>query len=142
MENRYYLYGKCIFSYDDDIFSSDAYHELIVEEFIYPIADNVYKKYYEKQLVQQALEDILKENDIIFQAYNEIKPLIENEKMSVAYILDDDETLFKRLMREKLNADDFSAFEKLMEKAGIAAWNKEMDFLMDQSCMIEHFWCE
>ena len=49
MEERYYLDGKCIFSYDMDVFSSDEDYTNVNELFIDPIRDEVYKKYYEKQ---------------------------------------------------------------------------------------------
>lgn len=138
MENRYYLYGKCIFSYDDDMFSSDAYHELIMEEFIHPIADNVYKKYYEKQLIQQTFEKVFKEDDIVFQVYCDIKPLIENEKFSGDY-----DDYIENLMREKLNFYKYENFEELQQKMILALNNAEIEFFSgDGSSMIEHFWRE
>ena len=53
MEKRYYIDGKCVLSYDDDVFSTDDDYTNIKELFIYPAVDKVYVKYYEKQLVQQ-----------------------------------------------------------------------------------------
>ena len=66
MEKRYYIDGKCVLSYDDDVFSTDDDYTNIKELFIYPAVDKVYVKYYEKQLVQQVLEKTLKKNDSIF----------------------------------------------------------------------------
>lgn len=60
MEKRYYIDGKCVLSYDDDVFSTDDDYTNIKELFIYPAVDKVYVKYYEKQLVQQVLEKTLK----------------------------------------------------------------------------------
>lgn len=57
---RYYIDGKCVLSYDDDVFSTDDDYTNIKELFIYPAVDKVYVKYYEKQLVQQVLEKTLK----------------------------------------------------------------------------------
>ena len=54
MEKRYYIDGKCVLSYDDDVFSTDDDYTNIKELFIYPAVDKVYVKYYEKQLVHQA----------------------------------------------------------------------------------------
>ena len=65
MEKRYYIDGKCVLSYDDDVFSTDDDYTNIKELFIYPAVDKVYVKYYEKQLVQQVLEKTLKKNDSI-----------------------------------------------------------------------------
>ena len=62
MEKRYYIDGKCVLSYDDDVFSTDDDYTNIKELFIYPAVDKVYVKYYEKQLVQQVLEKTLKKN--------------------------------------------------------------------------------
>ena len=66
MKKRYYIDGKCVLSYDDDVFSTDDDYTNIKELFIYPAVDKVYVKYYEKQLVQQVLEKTLKKNDSIF----------------------------------------------------------------------------
>ena len=111
MKIRYYLEGKCIFSYDDEVFSSDEYHEMIEEWFIDPVRDKVYKKYYQKRLVQQVVENVIKRNNVVFQVYCDIKPLLENEDISVEYVQDDD-TLIKRLMKEKLNSDEYAIFEE------------------------------
>ena len=51
MEKRYYIDGKCVLSYDDDVFSTDDDYTNIKELFIYPAVDKVYVKYYEKQSV-------------------------------------------------------------------------------------------
>lgn len=141
MKIRYYLEGKCIFSYDDEVFSSDEYHEMIEEWFIDPVRDKVYKKYYQKRLVQQVVENVIKRNNVVFQVYCDIKPLLENEDISVEYVQDDD-TLIKRLMKEKLNSDEYAIFEELLEEAGNAAWKEEIDFLSSRSSMLEHFWVE
>ena len=77
MEKRYYIDGKCVLSYDDDVFSTDDDYTNIKELFIYPAVDKVYVKYYEKQLVQQVLEKTLKKNDSIFNTYCAIKELIK-----------------------------------------------------------------
>ena len=76
MEKRYYIDGKCVLSYDDDVFSTDDDYTNIKELFIYPAVDKVYVKYYEKQLVQQVLEKTLKKNDSIFNTYCAIKELL------------------------------------------------------------------
>ena len=78
MEKRYYIDGKCVLSYDDDVFSTDDDYTNIKELFIYPAVDKVYVKYYEKQLVQQVLEKTLKKNDSIFNTYCAIKELIKD----------------------------------------------------------------
>ena len=80
MEKRYYIDGKCVLSYDDDVFSTDDDYTNIKELFIYPAVDKVYVKYYEKQLVQQVLEKTLKKNDSIFNTYCAIKELIKDER--------------------------------------------------------------
>ncbi len=51
-------------------------------------------------------------------------------------------TLLKRLMRDKLNSDEYDDFEKLLDEAGNNAWKKEIDFLGTRGGMIEHIWCE
>lgn len=142
MEKRYYLDGKCIFSYDDEVFSSDEDYKNIMELFIDPIREMVYEKYYQKQLIQHILEKVFKENAAVFHAYCDVKTLIENEDISVEYIQDDDETLFKSLMREKLDSDEFRSFEALLVNAGDLAFNEEMSFLSSRSSMTEHFWVE
>lgn len=141
MEIRYYLDGKIIFSYDNDVFPTDEDYYNVQELFIRPLGDKVYEKYYQKQLVQQVLESILKKDAIVFQEYCNIKPLIVDENLSVEY-LDDDETLLKNLMREKLNSAEFETFTELLNKASDEAWKKEMKFLADEGNMKEHFWKE
>ena len=141
MEKRYYIDGKCIFSYDDDMFSDEEISN-IKEMIIDPIADKVYEKYYEEQLVQQILENTLKKNDAIFKVYCDIKKFMNNEKVNVEYIQEDDDTLLKRLMREKLNSDEYVAFEELLDEAGIVAFKEEMEFLGNNASMIEHYWME
>ena len=92
-------------------------------------------------MVLQVLEKTLIKYDSIFKAYCDIKPLIENEKISIEYIQEDEtETLFKRLMNEKLNFDDFMKFEELLDEAGSIAWTEEYNFLKDTTSMNEHFW--
>lgn len=142
MEERYYLDGKCIFSYDMDVFSSDEDYTNVNELFIDPIRDEVYKKYYEKQLVQPILEKVLSKNDAVYKVYCDIKPLIENEEISVEYIQDDEDTLLKTLMKEKLNSDEFMNFEELLNEAGNTAFIEEMNFLADRNSMNEHLWTE
>ena len=142
MEIRDYVDGRCILSYDDDVFSTDEDCTNFREMFVFPVADKVYKKYYEKQLVQQVLERTLKKNDIIFIAYSDIKTLIKNEAMSVEYIQSDEDTLLKKLMREKLNSDEYANFEKLLNEAGNSAWKEQIDFLGSGDGMIEHIWSE
>ena len=142
MEVRYYLDGKCYFSYDNAVFSSDEDYYNIMELFIDPIHDEVYKKYYQKQLVQQMLEKVLKSNDLIFQRYCGIKSLIENEDISVDYIHEEDETLLKKLMREKLSIEEFAIFEELLFEAGNVAFQEELKFLSEKNSMIEHLWVE
>ena len=137
MEKRYYLDGKCIFSYDNAVFSSDAYHCLIMEEFIHPIADMVYETYYKKQLIQKTYEKVFKEEDLVFQAYCDIKPLIEDADYSGDY-----DDFIEGLMRERLDFYNYENFEKLHQKMIIALNNAEVDFSPDGSSMIEHFWCE
>lgn len=141
MKKSYYLDGKCIFSYDDDVFSSDEDYTNVMELFIHPICDKVYEKYYQKQLVQQVLEKILRKNDSVFRAYCDIKPLIESENISVDYIQEDEnETLLKKLMNEKLNFDEFAEFEVLLAEAGAVAGNEEIKFLSCYTSMKDHFW--
>ena len=41
MEKRYYIDGKCVLSYDDDVFSTDDDYTNIKELFIYPAVDKV-----------------------------------------------------------------------------------------------------
>lgn len=142
MEERYYLDGKCIFSYDMDVFSSDEDYTNVNELFIDPIRDEVYKKYYEKQLVQPILEKVLSKNDAVYKVYCDIKPLIENEEISVEYIQDDEDTLLKTLMKEKLNSDEFMNFEELLNETGNTAFIEEMNFLADRNSMNEHLWTE
>ena len=142
MEERYYLDGKCIFSYDMDVFSSDEDYTNVNELFIDPIRDEVYKKYYEKQLVQPILEKVLSKNEAVYNVYFDIKPLIENEEISVEYIQDDEDTLLKTLMKEKLNSDEFMNFEELLNEAGNTAFIEEMNFLADRNSMNEHLWTE
>lgn len=142
MEKRYYIDGKCVLSYDDDVFSTDEDYTNIREMFVYPAADRVYKKYYEKQLVQQVLEETLKKDNSIFNIYCAIKNLIKDEAISVDYIQSDEDTLLKRIMREKLNSDEYVRFEKLLDEAAYSAYRKEMDFLGQRDSMVEHFWCE
>ena len=55
MEKRYYIDGKCVLSYDDDVFSTDDDYTNIKELFIYPAVDKVYVKYYEKQLDRKSV---------------------------------------------------------------------------------------
>ena len=102
MEKRYYIDGKCVLSYDDDVFSTDDDYTNIKELFIYPAVDKVYVKYYEKQLVQQVLEKTLKKNDSIFNTYCAIKELIKDEPISVDYVQSEEDTLLKNLMRKNL----------------------------------------
>ena len=142
MEIRYYLDGKCFLSYDDDVFSTDEDWTNFREMFVLPVVDKVYNKYYEKQLVQQVLERTLKENDLIFNTYCDIKKLIKDEKMSVEYIQSDEDTLIKRLMRGKLNSDEYNDFEKLLDEAGNSAWKEELNFMGWGNGMIEHIWRE
>lgn len=141
MEKRYYLDGKCIFSYDNEVFSSDEDRSNIYELLIDPIFDEVYKKYYEKQFVLPFLENTLKENDVIFQSYEDIKHLLANEHVCVEYI-ETEETLLKSLMREKLSDAEFTIFEELLAKAGDVAFKEEMNFLCNREFMIEHFLVE
>lgn len=141
MEKRYYIDGKCVLSYDDDVFSTDDYTN-IKELFIYPAVDKVYVKYYEKQLVQQVLEKTLKKNDSIFNTYCAIKELIKDEPISVDYVQSEEYTLLKNLMRKNLNSDEYVEFEKLLDEAGINAWREQVDFLGRGDGMIEHIWCE
>ena len=142
MEIRHYVDGKCILSYDDDVFSTDEDRTIFREMFVFPVAEKVYEKYYEKQLVQQVLERTLKNNDTIYITYCDIKTLIKNEAMSVEYIQSDEDTLLKKLMREKLNSDEYANFEKLLNEAGNSAWKEQIDFLGSGDGMIEHIWCE
>lgn len=142
MEKRYYIDGKCVLSYDDDVFSTDDYYTNIKELFIYPAVDKVYVKYYEKQLVQQVLEKTLKKNDSIFNTYCAIKELIKDEPISVDYVQSEEDTLLKNLMRKNLNSDEYVEFEKLLDEAGINAWREQVDFLGRGDGMIEHIWCE
>lgn len=102
MEIRFYIDGQCILSYDDDVFSSDEDHINIRELLIDPLADKVYEKYYQEQLVLPILEKTLKKNDTIYKAYCDIKTLINDEIISVEYMQEDNDTLLKRLMRDKL----------------------------------------
>ena len=139
MEIRHYVDGKCILSYDDDVFSTDEDRTIFREMFVFPVAEKVYEKYYEKQLVQQVLERTLKNNDTIYITYCDIKTLIKNEAMSVEYIQSDEDTLLKKLMREKLNSANF---EKLLNEAGNSAWKEQIDFLGSGDGMIEHIWSE
>ena len=142
MEIRYYLEGKCILSYDDDVFSTDEDWTNFKEMFVSPVGDKVYEKYYEKQLVQQVLERTLEKKDLIFNTYCDIKELIKDEMISVAYIQSDEDTLLKRLMREKLNGEGYADFEKLLYEAGMSAWKEEIDFLASGEGMLEHIWYE
>lgn len=142
MEIRYYLDGKCILSYDNDVFSTDDDWTNFKEMFVFPVAEKVYKKYYEKQLVKTVLERTLKKTDVIFNAYCDIKKFIEDEKMSVESIQSDEDTLLKRLMREKLNSNEYNDFEKLLDEAGNSAWKEEINFLGLGDGMIEHIWSE
>lgn len=142
MVKRYYLDGKCIFYYDTDVFSSDEDYTNVNELFIDPIREKVYKKYYEKQLIQSLLEKALSKNDVVYKAYCDIKPYIENEEISVEYIQDEEDTLLKALMREKLNSDEFRNFEKLLNETGNTAFVEEMEFLADRNSMNEHLWEE
>jgi hypothetical protein len=142
MEIRHYVDGKCILSYDDDVFSTDEDRTNFREMFVFPVAEKVYEKYYEKQLVQQVLERTLKNNDTIYITYCDIKTLIKNEAMSVEYIQSDEDTLLKKLMREKLNSDEYANFEKLLNEAGNSAWKEQIDFLGSGDGMIEHIWSE
>ena len=142
MEKRYYIDGKCVLSYDDDVFSTDEDCTNIKELFVYPSADKVYVKYYEKQLIQQALEETLKKNNSIFNTYCAIKELIKDEPLSVDYVQSEEDTLLKKLMRKKLNSDEYIEFEKLLDEAGMNAWREEADFLVKGDGMIEHIWCE
>ena len=137
MEIRYYVDGKCILSYDDDVFSTDEDWTNFREMFVFPVADKVYKK-----LVQQVLERTLKNNDTIYITYCDIKTLIKNEAMSVEYIQSYEDTLLKKLMREKLNSDEYANFEKLLNEAGNIAWKEQIDFLGSGDGMIEHIWSE
>ena len=139
---RYYIDGKCVLSYDDDVFSNDDDYTNIKELFIYPAVDKVYVKYYEKQLVQQVLEKTLKKNDSIFNTYCAIKELIKDEPISVDYVQSEEDTLLKNLMRKNLNSDEYVEFEKLLDEAGINAWREQVDFLGRGDGMIEHIWCE
>lgn len=43
MEIRYYVDGRCILSYDDDVFSTDEDCTNFREMFVFPVADKVYK---------------------------------------------------------------------------------------------------
>ena len=142
MEIRYYVDDKCILSYDDDVFSTEEDWTNFREMFVFPVAEKVYEKYYEKQLVQQALEESLKKNELIFSTYYDIKESIQDEKISVEYIQSDEDTLLKRLMRDKLNSDEYDDFKKLLDEAGNNAWKKEIDFLGTRGGMIEHIWCK
>ena len=54
MEKRYYIDGKCVLSYDDDVFSTDDDYTNIKELFIYPAVDKVNVKYYEKEHESEA----------------------------------------------------------------------------------------
>lgn len=128
MEIRYYIDGKCILSYDEDVFSSYEDHRNICELLIFPVADKVYEKYYQKQLVQQVLENTLKKNDRVYKAYCDIKKIMNNEIISVEYLQEDADTLLRRLMREKLSSDEYVVFEELLEEAGFSAWKEEMGF--------------
>lgn len=138
VEKRFYLDGKCILSYDTDIYDDDEDIRTINELLIDPIRDEVYKKYYKMELIQQVLETVFKENDKIFQVYCNIKPLIENEKFATEDIADDD-ILLKRLMVEKLNVEDIRVLEKLLNEAKKIAVEKEMDILCNNDSMLEHF---
>ena len=132
---RYYLDGKCILSIDWDVFSSDEQYRLIMEEFIDPIRSMVYEKYYEKQLKQQAVEKILKEEDIVFQAYCHIKPLIEDENFDINYIVE--------LMEEELTVYKYENFRALRNRIILAVNKVDNDFFCgNDSPIIEHFWCE
>ena len=93
-------------------------------------------------MVQQALEESLKKNELIFSTYYDIKESVQDEKISVEYIQSDEDTLLKRLMRDKLNSDEYDDFEKLLDEAGNNAWKKEIDFLGTRGGMIEHIWCK
>lgn len=138
VEKRFYLDGKCILSYDTDIYDDDEDIRTINELLIDPIRDEVYKKYYKMELIQQVLETVFKGNDKIFQVYCNIKPLIENEKFATEDIADDD-ILLKRLMVEKLNVEDIRVLEKLLNEAQKIAVEKEMDILCNNDSMLEHF---
>ena len=81
-------------------------------------------------------------NDVVYKAYCDIKPLIENEEISVEYIQDEEDALLKALMREKLNSDEFLNFEKLLNETGNTAFVEEMEFLADRNSMNEHLWEE
>lgn len=142
MERRYYIDGKCVLSFDDDVFPTDEDYTNIKELFVYPACDKVYEKYYEKELVKQVLEKKLKKNDSIFNTYCAIKELIKNESIGVDYVQSDEDTLLKRLMRENLNSGEYVEFEKLLVEAGISAWREQADFLGLGDDMIEHIWCE
>ena len=65
-----------------------------------------------------------------------------NEEISVEYIQDEEDTLLKALMREKLNSDEFLNFEKLLNETGNTAFVEEMEFLADRNSMNEHLWEE
>ena len=137
MEKRYYIDGKCVLSYDDDVFSTDDDYTNIKELFIYPAVDKVYVKYYEKQLVQQVLEKTLKKNDSIFNTYCAIKELIKDEPISVDYVQSEEDTLLKNLMRKNLNSDEYVEFEKLLDEAGINATTRIQNNLKELFTSIE-----
>ena len=61
MEKRYYIDGKCVLSYDDDVFSTDDDYTNIKELFIYQAVDKVYVKYYESNWFSKSLRKHLKE---------------------------------------------------------------------------------
>ena len=105
MEKRYYIDGKCVLSYDDDVFSTDDDYTNIKELFIYPAVDKVYVKYYEKQLVQQVLEKTLKKNDSIFNTYCAIKELIK-DALFIFIMTPSMEELKKRLENRKTESQE------------------------------------
>lgn len=138
MEKRFYLDGKCILSYDTDVYDEDEYRINIMEFLIDPIRDQVYKKYYEKPLIRQVFEQVFKKNDEVFRTYCDIKSLIENEEIC-AEDIEDDDTLLKKLMIEKLDFDVIKIFEELLKEARDIAVDKENDILCDNNSMGEHF---
>ena len=142
METRFYIDGKCILSYDDDVFSSDEDRNNIRELLIDPLVDKAYEKHYQEQLVLPILEKTLKKNDTIYKAYCDIKSLINDEIISVEYMQEDNDTLLKRLMRDKLNSDEYTVFEELLGEASSDAFKEEMNFLSSGELMIEHYWKE
>lgn len=142
MEIGYYVDGKCILSYDDDVFSTDEDWTNFRELFIFPVAEKVYDKYYERQLVQQVLDRTLKRIDLIYNTYCDIKELLKDEPISLDYIQSDEDTLLKKLMREKLNSDEYDNFEILFDEAGNSAWEEQVKFLGLGEGMIDHIWYE